>query len=1051
MKFKKSLRTALTNEVEGVQDSYGGGYTSFEADGPPTVEISAKKLGKWLWVSSQADYEGRTWDPSTDRVSGDPYSAHTYHDWIGEVKSAPKTVAHTEELYDWALLHVGYERQYTDVGSWGVHSGRWVDDVTPEGIVKLRVESKRTFQDVAPVSETTAQQVDMSLFEDKSFNALFELLKMENPFTREIAAKLIGKLRDRRAVPQLIQLLDDEVVYVQEMAIKSLGMIGGEKAIQKLTTMLAESKYSPRQSMTSALREIGEPALEALVPAIHSENETVGIATVWIIEAIGGKKAIKILQESLDIEEPKVRSHIIYALGKLGGVGAIDSFIKNLKSDDIDVQRSAIQALDDLGDRRAIEPLVDSLIANHAWVREDAAKALDHFGWKPSTPEETVHYLFATSEWEKLIKMEDAAVETILKALSDPDEYHRGIILNPLAKSNIRFTDKRMADSIIAIYTDIEQEDYRRKEAIRALKCIPNPSTVKFLLKEYLQDESSYIRSGIFDTIEDLVVSGLEMGDELVALLKRRKLEKLTDIALEYYIALFKLIPTSLRNLRSIDSLLQSISKREVNDETKKIISNLLKLEELLPEFSSDASVRKNVISIIGDFKLPVELDMLMEALGDAHYKIRDDAAIAIGNLGKIALAKTIDALTSKNYRIRMGAAVALGRTSETHATKPLLKALRDKHPIVRQNAAWALGKMRLARKEFRRLTGQVIKALTKAMRSDEYLPVRYNAVYSLADTYDGRVVEPLFKAFDNPIMEFRLNATYGFIKLAQIYREPSDTQGQVIDKLIIALSDDVDRIRYNAADGLRLFGGEKALSALKSMVDDDDAEMRKLVKSGIEEIERMKDQRRSSWSYSRRARYELREPEAIEELIQELGDDDEAVQMDAQIALGQFGQLAFDRLMEVLQDKNEYWLIREGAAAALGRIRDKRAVDVLIESLNDDNEKIRCNVAWALAELKDKRSLKALIKATKDEFWMVRANAAAGVGKIGGRAALERLLRMVEDEHPTVREIVTSYIAQFKSPRVLPALKERLKDDDPEVSKIAKQWIGKLENQDKR
>ncbi len=1047
MKFEKSIVSELISEVVNVTGDYGGGYASFEEDGPPTASIDAKERSQWIWVTSRADYEGRTWDPSTDRVSGDPYSAHTYHDWIGDRKTAPKTVSKLVDLYEWALFHVGYNQEYTDVGSWGVHSGRWVNDVSPDGIVKLRVQSSRTFQDVSPVAQTTGQELDLSVFKDRSFDALIKLVEDENPFVREVASILLGRMGDPRAVdPFLINVVDDESIYVQEKGIEALGKIGGEKAIRKLIVKFTESKYSPRSSVTYALIEIGEPALDSLAPIINSENESHGMAAAGIIGAIGGKKGAKILHEAISIDNPKVRTMIIYALGRSGGSVAIESIIKNLQAEDIDVQRAAVDTLKELADKRAIEPLVDTLIANHAWVREDAAETLEALGWTPSTPEEKARYLFAKAEWEKLIKMKDVAIEAIIKSMMDSDEYHRGRILTPLAESDVTFTDVRIAEAIIAIYTDENQQDYRRRAAAEALRCIPILEVIRLTFREYLAAKRSYIQDGFLKTIESFVMSGIDLGDELVSLLKRRKTEQITDNEMEDYFKLFKTILISHKHLMSIRSLLKAASERKLESKSKKIVTDLLALDELLTDFSVDTNSRKKAVTQMWKIGLPVEIPLLIEALEDSHYKIRENAAFGLGSMGESVVPKVIDALRSTSYRTRMGAAVALGRLRHTQSAKPLLKALTDKHPVVRQNAAWALGNLRLARPSPEKLAAIVIKALTKSMTTDEYFPVRYNAVYALSITYDGRVAEPLLEAADNPAWEFRLNATYGFVKLAQIYRESSDTQELIIEKLIQSLSDEVDRVRYNAVDGLRLFGGKKALAALKSYQDDEDPEMRKLVEEGIEEITQMMGQERHSWGYTERVQYELHEPEVIEELIQQLRNEDEEVQLEAQIALGDFGGLAFDRLLGILQDKDEFWMLREGSAGALGRIGDRRAIDTLLKTLQDENDLVRCNSAWALAEMPDKRCLKDLLKATKDEFWMTRLNAAAGIGKIGGRLALERLLGMVDDEHPKVRVVVTSYLAQFKSKRVLPALKGLLKDEDVEVRKMAEQWIKRLE-----
>jgi HEAT repeat protein len=494
------------------------------------------------------------------------------------------------------------------------------------------------------------------------------------------------------------------------------------------------------------------------------------------------------------------------------------------------------------------------------------------------------------------------------------------------------------------------------------------------------------------------------------------------------------------------------VVKRDIDKETTATASGLLELSSLITSLSKgDEPTRVLSAEKLGKIGLPSATTALIDALEDRYPPVRTVAAAALGKIGAGAISPLMDALSSKIDIVRIGAAEALGLIRDGRAAEGLLKSLKDKHRIVRQNAAWALGNLYLHRSEFDPIRGKIIRAVAKAVTKDDYYPVRFNAVYSLARISDKRVVKPLLEALFAPEAELRLNASYGFNKNAGLFRNPeSKLQKSVVDKLIMALADGYDRVRYNAADALRLIGGEKALLAMKALLTDDDKYMRELAARGVKEIKSMLGKRRSSWSFSSRYVYELRNPDEIEELIQTLLDDDDAVQRSAQVALGEMGSIALSRMMEALQDKEGPSQIREGAAAALGRIGDKRAVEALMIAIEDEVQEVRCNAAWSLAELVDKRSVKALIKATSDEFWLVRLNAVAGLGKIRGKAAFEALLKMLNDEHPRVREIATSFLARFKSPRVIPALEKQLKDEDPGVRKYAKEWLDHLKKKSK-
>jgi hypothetical protein len=55
---------------------------------------------------------------------------------------------------------------------------------------------------------------------------------------------------------------------------------------------------------------------------------------------------------------------------------------------------------------------------------------------------------------------------------------------------------------------------------------------------------------------------------------------------------------------------------------------------------------------------------------------------------------------------------------------------------------------------------------------------------------------------------------------------------------------------------------------------------------------------------------------------------------------------------------------VRSKSAWALGKIRDRQAVDSLVPLLKDDKIFVRTSTAWALGEIKDKKAVCPLIEA---------------------------------------------------------------------------------------
>jgi hypothetical protein len=76
----------------------------------------------------------------------------------------------------------------------------------------------------------------------------------------------------------------------------------------------------------------------------------------------------------------------------------------------------------------------------------------------------------------------------------------------------------------------------------------------------------------------------------------------------------------------------------------------------------------------------------------------------------------------------------------------------------------------------------------------------------------------------------------------------------------------------------------------------------------------------------------------------------------------------------------------REAAVYALGELKDPRAVEPLIEALKDKDWSVRKRAVEALGKLKDPRAVEPLIEALKDEVWNVRRSAADALQEITGQ-----------------------------------------------------------------
>lgn len=141
--------------------------------------------------------------------------------------------------------------------------------------------------------------------------------------------------------------------------------------------------------------------------------------------------------------------------------------------------------------------------------------------------------------------------------------------------------------------------------------------------------------------------------------------------------------------------------------------------------------------------------------------------------------------------------------------------------------------------------------------------------------------------------------------------------------------------------------------------------------------------------------------------------------------------------LIKALQYKKD-WRIQRQAAEALGKIKDIRAVESLIQALKDDDMHVREKAAEALGRIGDKRATELLIRAREeDEDYDVRIDATEALGRIGDKRAIEPLIQDLNDKSNSIEVRFGAAWALGKIGEVGPLI-EFLNHDNPSVSQAA-------------
>jgi HEAT repeat protein len=162
---------------------------------------------------------------------------------------------------------------------------------------------------------------------------------------------------------------------------------------------------------------------------------------------------------------------------------------------------------------------------------------------------------------------------------------------------------------------------------------------------------------------------------------------------------------------------------------------------------------------------------------------------------------------------------------------------------------------------------------------------------------------------------------------------------------------------------------------------------------------------------------------------------------------------------------------VRRNAAQALGALRDKRAVEPLIQSLKDRTMTVRQRAIVALGRIKDLRALPALLEILlENRHESYDANKA--IHKFGKKAipeiakafertknqqlmlmliemryegAFELILKLLESDEPAARLTAIQEMGKLGDKRVISHLASQFKNDDPTMQSEAIQALGKL------
>jgi HEAT repeat protein len=632
------------------------------------------------------------------------------------------------------------------------------------------------------------------------------------------AAHILGRLRERDAVPALIDALNESKERdFKVAAAESLGLIGDRRAEDALIHATQMPEPPVRSAAIKALGRLGDATVtETLFEAARDRDLSVREAAASSLSLLG----VSVERLSADARSPswQIRAAAMTTLARLGDPRGLTVVVSGLNDKDENVRAEAARSLAVMGDPRSLDPLVGALHDPSPDVRLEAAVAVG--GFKDARAINSLTGLLGDGDW----RVSAAAAESLAR-MNDP----RAIKL---------------------VVESLGNADWRlRARAAQVLARVP-AATIKGgavpLLASALRDRDLVVR---YYASEALVAAG----------------EPAVPVIIQVFLS------NRFQERERAARVLARIGKPAVQP-----------LGALLEDKATPPETKASAARILGFIADPRSVDPLLEILSDQRYFVREQAAIALGRIGGPAIQRLLELARSSSPATREAAIAALGGVSGTLTSgntasdgslpqaggsqsvaaegRPprdedigrlidtILNALRDSNTGVRSAAVRALGAsgsrqaveplMALVRDESSTLRGEATTALGRlgtaavpaliAALSSPRPSIRMLAAQALGEIRSREAVPALINIVKTDLSGARGEAVEALGKIG----DPS-----AIEAIVSALRTGSNSVRHRAIMALALLPGPGVEEAMIGALADKDEEVRQTAVSALGEV----------------------------------------------------------------------------------------------------------------------------------------------------------------------------------------------------------------------
>ena len=206
------------------------------------------------------------------------------------------------------------------------------------------------------------------------------------PWRRALAIRTLGWAGAEETVPVLIGAIEDRSRYVREAALRALGRVGDPQVLPLLGELFRAAVRVPPGVVHDVLLSFGAAAAPTFADALHSEQESVRVASCYGVAAVcEPEQARAELAPLLADPEAPVRAAAAEALGQVGG-GLLPAGLARASRDGTATVRvAATRALGVYDDPQVVDLVLNALLDPDRDTAVAAGESLVRLSRRPAT------------------------------------------------------------------------------------------------------------------------------------------------------------------------------------------------------------------------------------------------------------------------------------------------------------------------------------------------------------------------------------------------------------------------------------------------------------------------------------------------------------------------------------------------------------------------------------------------------------------------------------------------------------------------------------------